>query len=113
MSTTPESQDNFVRDMLRSHTLAQNTISRHNTDDAIFGSQELDLLREYCADPSRKDEILRKRDMLDNPGDEVGTRAHEKGSLAGYAIVAGALTGDQVEMLRAWFEKGGDVEGTA
>lgn len=55
--------------------------------------------------------------MLDEPGMQPGTVAQRtRGSLAGYCIathgVEGreALTQEEIESLREWFEKGGAAE---
>ena len=55
--------------------------------------------------------------MNDGPGEELGSGAQQKGSLAGYVIARNgterpALGEEEVVMLREWFEKGGAGEGS-
>lgn len=108
MATEAEKTNIFVRHMLNTHTLGKETIARHGTENAIFDDNELAFLREYCADPSKKDEIMHGRGMADKVGQEPGfTASHVKGSLVGYAIATGALSDEEVLDLREWFEKGG------
>ena len=109
-----------VREMISSHTLANNIISRHANpprDGSVLDYSELRLLRRFCENPSSKNTILEDEGMLDEPGMEAGTMAQRtRGSLAGYCIatygVKGkeALTEGEVESLRAWFERGGAAE---
>jgi hypothetical protein len=99
-------------EMIRSHTLAAEIITRHNDDCPILDHNELTLLRRFCADPSVKEAILRDRDMLDGPADLPGKTAQSKhGSLVGFAIArhsteTPALEDREIEMLRKWFESG-------
>ena len=77
----------------------------------ILGPPELLRLQRFCADPSSKDAILRDEDMVDEPGARPGTKAHSKGSLAGFLIAhhgteRPALEDREIEMLRKWFESG-------
>ena len=98
--------------MIKFHSLAAETMSRHNDSCPIFDASALALLRRFCIDPSNKDAILRDRDMVDEPGDAPGTRANAKwGSLAGYAIARHGtenpvLEEREIEALRKWFESG-------
>jgi len=100
--------------MLRSHTLAYNLILRPHE---IFDdeSQGFKILRKFCLDPSKKDDVLKEYGMLDEPGEEPGTRAQAaRGSLAGYCVATygtekSAFDVQEMELLRMWFEKGGPV----
>ena len=77
----------------------------------ILGASELRRLQRFCATPSSKDAILRDEDMVDEPGTSPGTKAHSKGSLAGFLIAhheteRPALEDSEIEKLRKWFESG-------
>lgn len=103
--------------VVNSHLLAASIISRHNTPDDILDTTELSLLREFCINPSQADAILRSHDMIDGPGDELGSKAQQKGSLVAYVIARHeterpALSEEEVAMLKDWFEKGGAGEGS-
>jgi hypothetical protein len=99
-------------EMIRSHTLAAETIARHHDACPIFDARELTLLRRFCADLAAKEAILRDRDMLDELGDWPGKNAQSKhGSLAGFVVArhgseTPALEEGEIEMLREWFESG-------
>jgi len=100
--------------MLRSHTLAYNLILRPHE---IFDdeSQGFEILRKFCLDPMKKDDVLREYGMFDEPGEKLGTRAQvARGSLAGYCVATygtekSAFDVQEMELLRMWFEKGGPV----
>jgi hypothetical protein len=102
--------------MLRSHTLAYNLILRPHE---IFDdeSQGFEILRKFCLDPTKKDDVLKEYEMLGEPGEEPGTRAQAaKGSLAGYCVATygtekSAFDVQEMELLRMWFENGGPVDG--
>jgi len=103
-----------VGEMLRCHTLAQETIARHDDPCPIFDSSELKLLGQYVMKPSQRETLLRERDMLDPPGtstQQLGCTANKKGSLMGY-VIARQTTEDRplrdgdMEMLKEWFESG-------
>ena len=92
--------------MLKNCTIGQETIARHNTDGAIFDDYNLALLREYCADPSKKDDFLKRHGLVDEEGQTPGVVAERKSSLIGYAITTGAFPDEQATLLRDWFESG-------
>ena len=99
--------------VIRSHLLAASIIARqHNPDTRIFDDSELDLLQEFCANPTKREEILVKHDMVDESGTPAGSRAQKTGSLAGFCIARHgtdnpALQEAEIEMLRNWFHRGG------
>lgn len=108
-----------VGSALKSHTMAADIINRDKVgtsitdinDQRILDASNLALLQRFCAAPSTKDEILRDEDMLDSPGDKVGSKALSKGHLVGYMIARHdtenpALEDREIEMLREWFERG-------
>ncbi len=108
-----------VASATRSHTMAADIIDRDKTvpsvtdldHQRILGAPESHRLQRFCADPSSKDAILRDEDMVDEPGQLPGTKAHSKGSLAGFLIAhheteRPALEDREIEMLRKWFESG-------
>ncbi|KAL9071748.1 MAG: hypothetical protein Q9161_004012 [Pseudevernia consocians] len=101
-----------VAHMLETRTFAPTVISNHNTSNAIFDDTQLAILREFSADPSKKDEILSQHDMTDAPGDRPGQKAAEKGSLTGvviarYGTSETAFQDGDIEKLNEWFESGG------
>ena len=95
--------------MIDTHTLARNVIERHNTPNDVFDDENLALLKRFCDDPSKKDEILRGKDMIDEPGTAPGTKANfVHGSLVGYCIARHGtddpvLSDGEIVMLRDWF----------
>lgn len=116
MSTPTGEENPPVSEMLATHTLAHRVITQHNTPLEIFDARSLALLREWVCNntPENRHALLRERDMLDMPGEDLGTRANKKGDLAGYVLARygspndkGTLTAQEVEQLKEWFENGG------
>lgn len=59
--------------ILRTHTLAQETITRHDPitqKNKIFDHKNLSLLARFVCAPFTKDAILRELDMVDAEGDK-------------------------------------------
>ncbi len=105
------SQNIDLRQLITTHTLAKAIISRHRTSDEIFDDSELDLLEKFCADPTRKHDLLAERGWEDLPEETPGTKAQNAGSLAGYIVARHGteqpvLNSDEIMMLKQWFEKG-------
>jgi hypothetical protein len=99
--------------LLRTHTLAHEIITRHDPvthENGVFDLKQLSFLRHFVTNPSAKAEILRQHDMVDAEGDVPGTRANKvHGNLVGYCIARHGLDNPpleerEVEMLKAWFE---------
>lgn len=101
-----------VPEMIRTRSFARNIISRHGTADAIFDEEKLSLLHQFCQAPDRKTELLAETDMLDEPGEPLGTKANKvHGNLAGYLIAKhnspeAILTSAEIVELHQWFESG-------
>lgn len=106
-----------VKEMIESHTLAHEIITRHNDLCPVLDPSELRILRQFILDPISHDKILRDHDMMDTPGDTtIGNAAQKKGSLAGFIVahhsassgsgVEPALTEEEMERLKVWFESG-------
>jgi hypothetical protein len=103
-----------VPEMLKTHTLAIETINRHAGPDSqrIFDGTNLRLLYRFVSDPSAKDTILKDEDLLDEPGQPVGQRANKvHRNLVGYLIAHHGTEGQlldarEIDMLRVWFESG-------
>lgn len=105
MARNAEDTNKYVKHMLSTHTLAQEIITHHNTDKAIFDDKELGILEKYCHDPTKKDSILREYGMLDEPGKSpCSAGSNVKGSLAGYVVVKDALSEHEIKILKEWFE---------
>ena len=90
---------------LSQYTLATETISRHNTPASIFDDAELARLQAFCADPSRKDSLLRE---WAGAGAEIG---NGRGSLVGHCVQRHGteewvFSQGDIEMLREWFDGG-------
>lgn len=118
-----------AKDMLATHTLAQEIINRHDDPCPVLGGSELELLRDYVMDasPAHALELLKDRGMIDEEGDRLGLRAQGKNSLIGYCIVRNldverrgdaakgpgfgtALNSEEIDLLRDWFRKGAAEE---
>ncbi|MCJ1473569.1 hypothetical protein MMC13_002220 [Lambiella insularis] len=102
------SLSNNMGEVIRDHLLAASIIARHNTPNDILDDSELSILEDFCADPTRKDAVMRDHGVLIDP---VG-----KNSLAGYCVSRHgtenpAFLDEEIEMLRAWFGRGGRKEG--
>lgn len=85
-------------------------MTRQGTPDPVLDAHELTMLKQFCNDPSQKDAILEKYDMMD-----PGLGWEKKRSLVGLLIArhgtsTPGLTGAEVQALREWFE-GNDVLG--
>lgn len=103
-----------VKDMLASHTLAENVIKYHNAPCPVFGPSELVLLRRFVNEPSSRDQILRDCNMVDDG--EIGSGASKHGSLAGYIVARhgldatsgpeAAITEEEIHVLKTWFDSG-------
>jgi hypothetical protein len=108
-----------VAEMIRTHTLAAEMSDRHHDKDNILDDSALAMLRRFSTAPSTKDQILWDIDIVDEPGDEPGTRAnHHYSSHVGYCIARHGtknpvFNDDEVQMLRMWFESGGPDEAIA
>lgn len=98
-----------VAEMLRAKTLAENIIRYHSHDssNSILDDANLALLQRFVNDPSKRADILRDADI-----DPEEALEGKKTGLAAYAVWAhgredmdgGVLKGEDVEMLRRWFE---------
>lgn len=108
-----------VREMVASHTLAQETMARHGTgDQAIFDDDNINQLRRFVQDPSSERSVVFGKlgmgsgdDSNDVQAaiDKAGGGGH---SLAEYAVVAhgtdkAVLTDEEIVALREWFASGG------
>jgi len=96
--------------LIQHNLLAHQIITTHPLHPAnILDYPTLAWLRRYVADPSPAGtrRWLQERDMLDEAGEERGTRARAKGCLIGYCIAAGKFSWEEVEELRKWFFEGG------
>ncbi|GKT53743.1 hypothetical protein ColTof4_05907 [Colletotrichum tofieldiae] len=106
MTTTVESAPYTgpsPRDMIESHTLAQEIIARNNDPCPILDSDELALLSQFVAEPSQARALLEARGLADEPT--------KSGSLVAYAISLhgtdkAALTEEEIKTLKKWFEDG-------
>ncbi|KAK1509825.1 uncharacterized protein CLUP02_03353 [Colletotrichum lupini] len=89
------------REMIESHTLAQEIINRNNDACPILDSDELSLLSDFVQDPSRARFLLETRGLADEPT--------KSGSLVAYVISLhgtdkAALTDEEIKILNRWFE---------
>ncbi|MCJ1396020.1 hypothetical protein MMC18_008907 [Xylographa bjoerkii] len=105
--------------VMRSHLLAASIIARHQMPEhKILDDRELGILRQFCANPAKKDEVLMKHDMVDKSRKPAGSSAQQLSSLAGHCVARHgtenpALNEEEIEMLRNWFERGGPENGHA
>ncbi|KAK1731281.1 uncharacterized protein BDZ83DRAFT_746681 [Colletotrichum acutatum] len=91
------------REMIESHTLAQEIINRNNDACPILDSDELSLLFDFVKDPSQARSLLETRGLADEPT--------KTGSLVAYVISLhgtnnAALTDEEIQMLNQWFQNG-------
>lgn len=103
-----------VKDMIASHSLAENIIKYHDEPCPILDPSELVLLRRFVNEPSSRDQILRDCDMVDE--EQLGSGASKYGSLAGYIVARHrpeatsgpglAMTEEEIKTLRTWFDSG-------
>ncbi|KAF1985129.1 hypothetical protein K402DRAFT_118555 [Aulographum hederae CBS 113979] len=101
--------------MLRTHTLAAETIARAYDSWPIFDAQNLDYLERWVRDPSSENRqlLLEEKGIVDEAGAKPGSAALEQGNLVGLCIARHgsddeALTGEEIQTLRTWFEEEGD-----
>ncbi|KAJ0161874.1 hypothetical protein CTA2_5457 [Colletotrichum tanaceti] len=83
--------------MIASHTLAREIIDRSNDPCPILDSDELALLSQFVAEPSRGGALLEARDLT--------------GSLVAHVIILhgtekAVLTEEEIKTLKEWFENG-------
>ena len=103
-----------ARDMIASHSLTDEIISRHNDPCPILGPSELILLTSYVHAPVQRLDILQANDMLDVEGNRPGSRAHEAhGSLIGYALATEYFNEQDITKLKDWFDEGHADQRTA
>ena len=105
-----------VHEMITTHTLASNIMSRHSDPCPILSPSELHLLRRFVTDPTAHHQILHDCGMLDPPP----TGEHPRhGSLIGYVIakhgeaaaashsdVQPAMSDREIQDLKTWFASG-------
>lgn len=112
-TTEPAYNGPSAREMIDTHTLAHEIITRHGTgSQAVFDDANILQLKRYLEDPAlEKAAVLAK---LGAPDDDAALTIIRQGgsSLVDYvAIVRGtpkaALTADEEETLRTWFNSGG------
>jgi hypothetical protein len=101
-----------TKEMIATHTLAKEIIARHNDPCPVFDDSEILKLRRFVQDPSQAGNLLQEFGLQDAEGNEVGTAARTKGSLAGYIVATygtdlSVLTEDEVSALKEWFANGG------
>lgn len=124
MAQKPDSSKEWkgpsVKEMIETHTLAENIIKYHNEPCPVFDAENLVALREFVSSPSAADQFLRNRDMADAENPEfVGQGAVSKGSLVGYIAARHRLSGGatdsrggslmtdaEIEELKKWFDSG-------
>ena len=108
-----------AKDMIASHTLAQEVMTRHDDPCPVFDGPSLALLQRFVNNPAGSAQILQDHDMLDQPGEKPGAAAIKKGNLVGYVIARHldataqdeaaqepVLLTSEIVALRSWFEDG-------
>jgi hypothetical protein len=112
MAATEQYSGPSAREMLDSHTFAQEVIARSKGPESqrIFDDKQLDLLRRWCTDPASAERIFAEENLSDTPGDRPGTKAIEKGSLVGLLMANSAarndlITNEEFQMLQEWFKQ--------
>lgn len=102
-----------VRDMIQSHTLADQIIHRHYMpqDETILDQSELDLLQRWARNPTAEERIaiMQENGIQDDQGGRVGDKAASQGSLVGFCIVRSTednppLNNAELERLKRWFD---------
>ncbi|ETN38155.1 uncharacterized protein HMPREF1541_07779 [Cyphellophora europaea CBS 101466] len=100
-------------DMLATHTLAHNVITRHDDPCPVFDGAELAFLQAYLANPTPAagSRLLKEHGMVDHEGEEVGSGVKRQGSLVGHVVLREigsevVLQDSEKEALRAWFDDG-------
>ncbi|KAI8300321.1 hypothetical protein K4K61_009839 [Colletotrichum sp. SAR11_59] len=91
------------RHMIDTHTLAQEIINRNNDPCPILDEDELALLSQFVADPSKAGALLKARGLAEDPT--------SSGSLVAYVISLHgtekvALTNEEITLLKEWFGNG-------
>ncbi|KAK6207532.1 hypothetical protein QIS74_12613 [Colletotrichum tabaci] len=91
------------REMIASHTLAREIIDRNNDPCPILDSEELALLSQFVAEPSRGAALLEARGLAGEPANS--------GSLVAYVVSLhgtdkAALTEEEIKTLKEWFKNG-------
>jgi len=94
-----------AREMVDTHTLAKEVISRHNDACPVFDDKEIVRLRRFVQDPTQSKQLLQELDLADGG-------AWKAGSLTGHIIETwgtdkSALTQDEIVALKEWFDNGG------
>lgn len=104
-----------AKDMIASHTLAQEIIQRHGGPYPVFDDECIEELRRFISDPSRAQHLLREMGIIDAEGNSTPAA---KSSLTGHIMTRHgtdepALTGDEIHALKEWFDNGGGKTPTA
>jgi hypothetical protein len=100
-----------VPEMVASHTLAKEIITRHNDECPILDDNEIALLQQFIVHPDQAQSILAARGLADEPGDEPDAKVWASGSLVAAVMKRHGtdkpfLTDDEIVALREWFESG-------
>jgi len=91
--------------MIKTHTLAKETINHHGGRTPVFDDLEIIRLRRFVQDPTQAEQLLAELDLADGG-------AWRTGSLAAHIIKTwgtdkSALTQDEVDALKEWYDNGG------
>ncbi|KXH41267.1 hypothetical protein CNYM01_04626 [Colletotrichum nymphaeae SA-01] len=89
------------REMMESHTLAQEIINRNNDACPILDSDELSLLSDFVKDPSQARSLLETRGLADEPTKTGSLMAHV---ISLHGTDKAALTDEEIKLLNRWFE---------
>ncbi|OLN81628.1 hypothetical protein CCHL11_05573 [Colletotrichum chlorophyti] len=92
-----------ARDMISTHTLAQEIINRNEDPAPVLDADELSLLSQFVADPTQGRALLEARGLADD--------VTKSGSLVAYVISVhgtdkAALNDEEISLLEKWFENG-------